>query len=602
MTRRANEAAGTDFALLIRGGRVIDGSGDDAFDADVGVRDGRIAAVGDLMGVRATRVLSAEGLYVVPGFIDIHSHAERGLSIPELAPSVHNLTQGVTSVVGGADGYGAWPLHETVRDQTRRLTSQGIGTNAALMAGVGQVRRQVMGLDGRSPTAGEMARMRGLVRDAMEGGAQGLSSGLAFVPDGYFAAEAVAELAGEVVPFGGIYHTHMRSESDGLVAAVEETVRIAELSGAVTVITHFKAVGPRNWGGVRPATEVIEEARARGVRIYADQFPFTENDVPLIPPDAWWPAANSRDERRARLQRIVDALPEGRMLDLYAELASLPALDAVHRDYLTTRVGPLREMVGGALDALLPAEGRALVALASWSGVHRGPGNPAERARFLARLAEPEEGVRIRSQVGAHLEGLGGAGNGRIVQAPRPAFAGKTLAEAARCLGETPVEAAIGLALEGVRVVATVLSEDDVEHVMAKDYVATGSDGDFPYRYVDIGPMGVAQTIRSHATFPRKIRRYALERGTVTLAHAVRSSTSLPAGILGWSNRGLLREGFRADVAVLDPETIQPRATLEDPYAYSQGVEYVLVNGRLALDGGKPTGELAGRVLGPRPR
>ena len=191
----------------------------------------------------------------------MHTHAERGLPYPELAPSVHHLKQGVTTVLGGADGYGAWPIHSGMGDLSSKLTAQGIGTNAALMVGLGQVRRQVMGMADREPTPGETEAMKARIREAMSSGAIGISSGLIFAPDMYFDTNGIAELVREAARFGGIYHTHVRDEADRLIEAVEEAIAIGERSGATTVVTHFKAVYRRNWGKLRQATDLIESAR-----------------------------------------------------------------------------------------------------------------------------------------------------------------------------------------------------------------------------------------------------------------------------------------------------------------------------------------------------
>ena len=277
-----------DFDVAIRGGLVFDGTGAEPVRADVGVVGDTIAAVGDLATYEAGRTVDASGRHVAPGFIDMHTHAERGLPHPELAPSVHHLKQGVTTVLGGADGYGAWPIHSSMGDLSSKLTSQGIGTNAALMVGLGQVRRQVMGLTDRRPTPGETEAMKSRIRDAMASGAVGISSGLVFAPDMHFDTDGIVDLVREAARFGGIYHTHVRDEADRLIEAVEEAIAIGERSGATTVVTHFKAVYRRNWGKLRQATDLIESARNRGVRVYADQYPFVEGGpVPLIPPETW---------------------------------------------------------------------------------------------------------------------------------------------------------------------------------------------------------------------------------------------------------------------------------------------------------------------------
>ena len=590
----ADDAARAD--VLIRGGEIIDGSGSEPFAADVAIEDGRITAVGSLGAWSASRTIRADGLYITPGFVDMHTHSERGLYIPELAPSLPYLTQGVTTVVGGADGYGSWPLHETMEVHAARLERQGIGTNAVLMVGSGQVRRLVMGTEARRPTSGEMTAMKRHVREAMESGAWGLSSGLEYPPGSHADTSEVTDLASEAASHGGMYHTHMRSESDGLIDAAAEAIAITERSGAVGVLTHLKAVHRRNWGKAGRVLELIEEARDRGVRVYADQYPFADGEVPLIPENARLPMTGA-EENAARLAAALEAVPNAALLELYAELAALPSLEPSRRRFLEARPKLLREMVAGALATTMPTEGRGLMELASWYGVHRGPSNPEQRMGFVERLDDPNEGARIRSIVAEHLEQYGGAGQITIVESARPEVEGNSLLDAAEVLGLTEVDAAIRLGLDGARAMADILSQEDLEGIIRKDYVATGSDGDYPYFGAATDPMGITQHVRTYASFSTKLRRYALDRGVVSLQHAIRSFTGLPAEILGWSDRGLIRKGYWADIAVFDPAGLAPLSTVQHLHRYSEGMQHVLVNGRLAIDDGRPAEINAGRVL-----
>ena len=590
----ADDAARAD--VLIRGGEIIDGSGSEPFAADVAIEDGRITAVGSLAAWSAARTIRADGLYITPGFVDMHTHSERGLYIPELAPSLPYLTQGVTTVVGGADGYGSWPLHETMEVHAARLERQGIGTNAVLMVGSGQVRRLVMGTEARRPTSGEMTAMKRHVREAIESGAWGMSSGLEYPPGSHADTSEVTDLASEAASHGGMYHTHMRSESDGLIDAAAEAIAITERSGAVGVLTHLKAVHRRNWGKAGRVLELIEEARDRGVRVYADQYPFADGEVPLIPENARLPMTGA-EESAARLEAALEAVPDAALLELYAELAALPSLEPSRRRFLEARPELLREMVAGALGTTMPTEGRGLMELASWYGVHRGPGNPEQRMGFVERLDDPNEGARIRSIVAEHLEQYGGAEQITIVESARPEVEGKSLLDATEVLGLTEVDAAIRLGLEGARAMADILSQEDLEGIMRKDYVATGSDGDYPYFGAATDPMGITQHVRTYASFSTKLRRYALDRGVVSLPHAIRSFTGLPAEVLGWSDRGLIRKGYWADIAVFDPTGLAPLSTVQHLHRYSEGMQHVLVNGRLAIDDGRPAEINAGRVL-----
>ena len=588
-----------DFEVAIRGALVLDGTGAEPDEADVGIVGDTIAAVGDLSQYRAERTVDASGRHVAPGFIDMHTHAERGLPYPELAPSVHHLKQGVTTVLGGADGYGAWPIHSSMSELSSKLTSQGIGTNAALMVGLGQVRRQVMGMSDREPTLGEMDAMKGRIREAMSSGAIGVSSGLIFAPDKHFETDGIAELVREAARFGGIYHTHVRDEADHLIEAVEEAIAIGERSGATTVVTHFKAVYRRNWGKLRQATDLIESARNRGVSVYADQYPFVEGGpVPLIPPETWTGSHNAVEHTEREIRGVLESLPVDSLLTLRASLAGV-ALEADESAFWRERPELLVDSVSGALARAIPLEGGALFGAVSWYGMHQGPGNPSTRASFIARMHDPTERSRIASEVEAHLDDQGGPDNLLVFGSSRPEFELVPLAEAAEQMGQGEVDAAIALGLEGARVIAVLHSDDDVEYTMAKDFVATGSDGDFPYFGAAGGQLGAPQAIRAYSTYATKLRKYALQQGTISLPHAIRSCTGLPAEILGWSDRGVIRKGAKADIVVLDLETLTADSSLHTPHRYSEGVDLVLVNGKAALEGGEPTGDLAGRIVGP---
>ena len=425
----------------------------------------------------------------------------------------------------------------------------------------------------------------------------GLSSGLEYPPGCHADTSEITGLAAEVAARGGMYHTHMRSESDGLIDAVAEAIAITEGSGAVGVLTHLKAVHRRNWGKAGRVLELVEEVRSRGVRVYADQYPFADGEVQLVPDRARLPVENAAEEHTSKIAAALEAVPDSALLGLYAEMAALPSLDPGRRRFLEARPGLLREMVVGALGTAMPSEGRALMELASWYGVHRGPGNPEDRMGFIERLDDPDEGPRIRAIVAENLEQYGGGEQTTIVESARHGLEGLSLADAAQDMGLTEVDAAIRLDLEGTRAMADILSHEDLELIMSKDYVATGSDGDYPYFGAGTDPMGITQHVRTYASFTTKLSRYALDRGVVSLQHAIRSFTGLPAEVLGWSDRGLVRKGYWADIAVFDLASLAPRSTAQHLHRYSEGMRYVLVNGRLAIDDGQAAEVNAGRVL-----
>jgi N-acyl-D-aspartate/D-glutamate deacylase len=268
------------YDIIIRNGRVLDGTGNPWYRADVGVRGDRIAAVGDLAGARAARVIDATGLYVAPGFIDVHTHAGDGLATAALAPGRPLLAQGITTVLVNPDGGGATDMAR----QRAAIRANGVGVNVAQMVPHGSVRQAVMGMADRAPTPAEMERMRALVRTGMEEGAFGLSTGPWYAPGSYAKTEELIDLSRIAASFGGAYSSHIRDEGDfnvGLVAAVDEVIRIGREAKLPVVVTHIKALGPRVWGYSAALVQRIERARAEGVEVFADQYPYTASATSL---------------------------------------------------------------------------------------------------------------------------------------------------------------------------------------------------------------------------------------------------------------------------------------------------------------------------------
>lgn len=538
------------FDVLVVNGRVLDGTGNPWLRADVGIRDGRIVAVGRLAGASAAKVIDAEGLYVAPGFIDEHSHADDGSADPGEATirtdSLHRkaapnlVSQGITTVVVNQDGRSPWPI----RDQRALLERQGVGPNVMLMVGHGTVRRLVMGDDYERPaTEGEVARMRALVRQGLEEGAVGLSAGLEYVPGRWSTTEEVAGLAKELVPYDGVYIAHERSEGADpmwywpsrdepgpptLMDAVMETIEIGRVSGAKVVASHIKAKGAHYWGASRVAIQLIQRARNEGVRVWADQYPYptsgTDGNTVLVPR---WALADPVDRPR---------------------------------------------------DQARP---------------------PAEMLR--ARLADPELAAEIRQDVRHEIRRRGGADRVVVFDYPDTSLVGRNLQEIAEARAVDPVEMALLLQLEGDprrpgggRMRGFSMSEVDVEAYAAQRWVATVTDGGIAVP--SDGPVHP----RYYGTFPRKIRHYALEAGALSLEAAVRSSTSLPAQILGLRDRGQVREGFWADLVIFDLERIADRATFVDPHQHADGIVHVLVNGEPVVEDGEILYTTPGRVVASR--
>ncbi|MEX2271782.1 MAG: D-aminoacylase [Vicinamibacterales bacterium] len=533
--------------LLIKNGRVFDGTGNPAFPADLGVRDGKIVAVGRLGSATAARVIDAAGKFVAPGFIDIHSHADDGArerggfrdENAQIRAAPNLVAQGITTVVVNQDGRSPWPI-KTQRDL---IEKNKIGPNTMLMVGHGAVRSQVMGRDSRRPaTAEEVAKMRALVRQALQEGAVGMSAGLEYEPGRWSVTSELVELAKELPAFDGVYISHERSEGTdplwyvpsqhgpgppSLLDAVRETIEIGEKSGARVVASHIKAKGANYWGSSAAAISLIERARERGVDVWADQYPYptsgTDGSTVLIP-----------------------------------------------------------NWAGGTATGQAPAEGT----------------NP--RAEALRRtLADAKLAQTVRSDIAHEIARRGGAANIVVYDYTDKSLYGKSLAEIAKLWRLDPVEAAIQIQLEGLsdrrggaRMRGFSMHESDMERFARQPWVATSTDAGIAL------PDGPPSThARFYGSFPRKIRHYAIDRGAISVEHAIRSSTSLPALIMGLKDRGLIREGMAADLVVFDLVAIRDKATFFEPHQYSEGVEYVFVNGVPVVDASKITWALPGKVI-----
>ncbi len=540
------------YDLLIAGARVLDGAGNPWFRADIGIRDGRIVAVGLLPGAKARRVIDAADRYVSPGFIDIHSHADDGnreiggatIRTDSLhrkaAPNV--VSQGVTTIVVNQDGRSPWPIAE----QRALLESQGVGPNVMLLAGHGTIRGLVMEEDYRRPAAeAEVERMRAMVRQAMAEGAAGLSAGLEYTPGRWSETGEIVAMAAELVPYDGVYVSHQRAEGSDpmwywpsqdpagpptLQDAVLETIEIGRRTGIRVVASHIKAKGAHFWGSSASAIQLIERARQEGVRVWADQYPYatsgTDGRTVLLPRWALRDPAAERPE---------DARPPGEM--------------------------------------------------------------------FRLALARDGAEERIRQDAAHEISRRGGADRIVVMDYPDASLVGKSLAEVAGAWGVGFVQAAIDLQLKGNpevrgggRLRGFSMSEADVENYAAQPWVATASDG------------GIAQAAdgpvhpRFYGTFPRKIRHYALVAGALPLEAAVRSQTSLPARIMGLADRGIVREGAWADLVIFDLEALADRATVFEPHQHAAGIDHVLVAGEFVVENGEILYALPGRVLPSRRR
>jgi N-acyl-D-amino-acid deacylase len=536
-----------EYDLLLSGGRVMDGTGNPWFRADVAVRDGRIVAVGRLNPEDARRTIDVTGRIVAPGFIDMHSHADRGLTSSNATRrSAPNLvTQGITTVVINQDGFGP----SSIKEQLETMQELGVGLNVIQLIGHGGIRRAVMGRDHQRPaTDEEVEEMLGLLRDALDLGAFGMSAGLEYVPGRWSTTEEIKALVAELAKEDHVYIVHERSSGadpmwylpsrDGpgsltMIDNIVELIDVAESTGAKVVATHIKARGKHFWGSSRVMIHMIDEARQRGVRIYADQYPYntsgSDGSIVLLP--SW--------------------------LSQRVKLASEDDSDAE---------------------------------------------DPTPADRLEAALQDEELLGDLKRDTEHEIIRRGGPEQIVIMDHPDEELVGLSLGDAARKREITPLEMVFELQLKGnrgrnggARLRSYSMSEMDVEAFAAQPWTATCTDG-------GIALLSDSRNVhpRYYGAFPRKIRRYAIDLGTLTIEDAVRSSTSLPAQILGLRDRGQVREGFHADLVAFDPERIRDKATADDPHQYSEGIDYVLVGGTLVVKEGEPTGTLAGRVIQKR--
>jgi N-acyl-D-aspartate/D-glutamate deacylase len=527
------------YDVIIRGGHVIDGTGNPWIKADVGIRAGRIVRVGRIDDAQASRIIDATEQVVTPGFIDMHTHSEYVLLYDGNAQS--KIRQGVTTEVVGEDsspgpveGAGAEAVKRdlgrvkldltwnTLDGYFQRLMKSGSSVNVAAYVSACQVRYDVIGFENRRPTADELEKMRRLVASTMEQGAFGLTDALE-ATCAYTTTNELIELAKVSARYGGIYTTHVRGEGDTIADSVREAIEIGEKANIPVEIFHLKVAGANNWGRMPEIVGLINSARARGVDINANQYPYiaaSHGTLPLLPP---WALVGGVDKTMERL-----------------------------------RDPQLRERMKHDIQNGLP----------DWSSNY-------------VQESGGWQGIVI----------------GRTT-AKNASLAGKTLAEIGRDRGKDPADAFFDLLLEErdqLSCLPFMMDEKDVQTAMRQPWVDIASDGQS--QSVEGIFASWHPHPRNYGTFPRVLGHYVRDEKVLTLEDAVRRMTSLAAQRLGVKDRGLLREGYWADVVVFDPNRISDKATFANPKQYPEGINYVLVNGRAVIDGGKHTGERPGMAL-----
>jgi N-acyl-D-amino-acid deacylase len=540
------------YDLLIINGEVLDGSGQASYAADIGIREGRIASIAArIETTRSRQVIDAAGLKVCPGFIDMHSHTDFTILTNPRAES--KVRQGITTEVVGNCGFSAAPVRRehfqdlmdylvnTVQlteegkknwlwnrqsDYMAEVAHKGTAVNLASLVGHGTIRVAVMGFAQRLPSPAELSQMVRLLQEEMDRGIWGFSSGLQYDPGSFAAPEELVVLAAVVARRGGLYTTHMKSEGHQLLECLAQSLAVAEKSGVSLQVSHLKAENPSNWGKTAEALRLIDRARAGGINVDFDLYPYTafgSGLIDLLPP---W----AREEGVGKMTELLKN--ETGRKKVLADMA--------------------RPFVG------------------DWQ-------NPMENT--------PWDRVRIAT-----------------VKSPQhKEFEGLNLAEAARRLNTSPAEAALELLLreEGaVKMIFFGMCEEDVIRIMRHPRTIFCTDGRATANY---GPLSAGKVHpRYYGAYPRILGHYVREKGVLPLEEAVKKMTLLPALKLQVKERGLIKEGYHADITIFDAENVLDLATFEDPHRYPRGIEHVLVNGTVVVSHGEHSGKLPGRVLDHR--
>ena len=533
------------FDVVILHGHIIDGTGSPWYSGDIGIRDGHIAAIGDLATASAKQKIDAQGKVVAPGFIDMLGQSELTILVDPRLPS--KIYQGITTEITGEGGSVA-PLNDamiaadrasyehlhitpdwrTLREYFARLEKQGMGINLATYVGATSVRRMVLGDAKVDPSSAQLDQMKALVDQAMRDGAVGVSTSLQYAPAPYAKTEELIALATEASKYGGIYATHMRSEGDAVLESIDEATRIGREAHIPVEIWHLKAAGKSNWGKMPQIVARIDAARAAGVDVSANTYAYTawfNTFSAFIPP---W----AHDGGDAKLiERLKDPATRAR----------------IRKDMTSTG----KNSAGEDWDN-------------EWQEV------PGPEAILVAVVQNPE-----------------------LVP-----LQGKRLSEVAALWHEDPIDALCDLLIKDkafTEVAVFGMSEPDVALALKQPWVSIDNDSQ------GTSPEGLLGSEhphpRAYGTFPRILRKYVREEHQLTLPDAIRKFSALPAQRMRLTDRGVLKQGMWADVVVFDSDKITDKATFENPNQLSVGMDYVLVNGVPVIADGKMTGTLPGKVL-----
>ena len=522
------------FDIIVKNGKIYDGTGNPWTQLDLGIKDGVIQKIGNLSNQQAYKVIDADQFAVSPGFIDTHVHSDLICTKPE----IHKIKvlQGVTTELFGQDGISVAPVSEetkplwqkqlkglngdigdwpwnSIEEYLSYLDQTNLNGNAVYLVPHGAVRTLVMGFEGRNATKEEMRRMRELVEVGMEQGAAGLSSGLIYPPNLYSCKEELIEICKGAAKYGGCFVVHMRNESNMILEALDEVIDVARKSGVRLHVSHFKVIGRLNRGKYKEALKKMDDARAEGIEVTFDQYPYTAGSTvfhAILPP---WMHSGGTEE-------------------LLEKLKIRENQEKIKADFENN------------------GEYENWVLNCGWENIVL---------------------TSVTTEANRWVEG-------------------KNMVEIAKELGVEPPDAAFKLLLEEKAGIAMLIHwgiEEDIISAMQHPLQIVGSDGIF----------GGKPHPRLYGTYPKVLGHFVREKKAISLEEAIRKMTGAPAQLLRLKNRGLIKEGYAADIVIFDPETVLDKATYEEPLQEPAGIHYVFVNGKLAVESGGYTGKTCGRVL-----
>jgi N-acyl-D-amino-acid deacylase len=525
------------FDILIKNGTIIDGTGKKEFKSDLGIKEGRIVAVGNLTDAEADLIINAEGLKVVPGFIDIHSHTDSDLILNPKAES--KIRQGVTTEVTGQDGFSWGPLGgpefsitlnnfkeefgeelswRSLKEFLDNFSSRKFSVNMATLAGLGTIREYIVGLDDRPASSDELKRMQEEVIKAINGGAIGLSTGLEYTPGSFASTQELIDLCKAAPKEFRLYSTHIRNEDNTVLEAIDEAIKISKESEASLLISHLKVSGKSNWHKADEALDKIDKAVAEGINVHADRYTYVAYHTNLSNLFPLW-ARDGGNEKF--LERLKDQSDLKKMKE-YAE-------------------------------------------------------------KKAANLDGDWNGVLISSVFKNEL---------------KEKYQGKTVKEIAAETGQDSFDAAVEILRESenqVMMMGFGMEESSTEKILAHPRVMIASDAGSHAPYPPMN-KSIAHP-RAYGTFPRAIAKYVRERKICSLEEMIKKMTSMPADKTGFTNRGRLVEGKAADLVLFDYDRIQDKAEFTNSHQYPEGIPYVIVNGKVVIDNGVHTGAMPGKVL-----